>query len=175
MQAPRVVRDPGRTRQEYGQASVNRSIVSFHQDEEAHWVARLDCGHDQHTRDDPPLIEREWIRTPEGRASRLGHELDCVRCDRHETPDEANVFHRTEIFDQDSVPGPLQQRHRTGQGIWARLTIVHGSLVFVEHEPFGRRTVLAPDVPGVVVPEVPHQVEITGPVRFLLEFARVPG
>jgi hypothetical protein len=28
-----------------------------------------------------PGVERPWVRTAEGRASRLGQELDCVRCD----------------------------------------------------------------------------------------------
>ena len=44
-------------------------------------VAELECGHGQHVRDDPPWRERPWVRTAEGRASRLGQELNCVRCD----------------------------------------------------------------------------------------------
>jgi hypothetical protein len=37
---------------------VDRSIVGFHRDDESHWVAELDCGHDQHVRHDPPMVER---------------------------------------------------------------------------------------------------------------------
>lgn len=33
---------------------MKRSIAGFHQDEESHWVAELDCGHGQHMRHDPP-------------------------------------------------------------------------------------------------------------------------
>ncbi|PYS47446.1 MAG: DUF3565 domain-containing protein [Acidobacteria bacterium] len=43
--------------------------------------AVLDCGHLQHVRHDPPLNVRHWVLTEEGRASRLGFELDCKRCD----------------------------------------------------------------------------------------------
>jgi hypothetical protein len=43
-------------------------------------VADLECGHTQHVRHDPPWQVREWVTTPEGRASRLGTELDCVKC-----------------------------------------------------------------------------------------------
>lgn len=61
---------------------MNRKIVSFHQDDEGHWVARLECGHNQHVRHNPPWINRPWVITPEGREAALGAELDCKRCDR---------------------------------------------------------------------------------------------
>ncbi len=61
-------------------APPSRVIVGFKQDEEQHWVADLDCGHTQHVRHDPPLVERRWVLTPEGRAARLGQQLGCVKC-----------------------------------------------------------------------------------------------
>jgi hypothetical protein len=64
---------------------MRRRIVGFDHDDEGHWRARLDCGHPQHVRHDPPLVTREWVLAEEGRASRLGKELDCKRCDE-ETP-----------------------------------------------------------------------------------------
>ena len=60
---------------------MKRKIVGYHIDADSHWVAELECGHGQHVRDDPPWSERPWVRTGEGRASRLGQELNCVRCD----------------------------------------------------------------------------------------------
>ena len=60
---------------------MKRQIVGYHIDVEGDWVAELRCGHRQHVRDDPPWRERPWVRTEEGRASRLGQELNCVRCD----------------------------------------------------------------------------------------------
>ena len=60
---------------------MKRKIVGYHLDAEGQWVAELECGHGQHVRDDPPWRERPWVRTEEGRASRLGQELNCVRCD----------------------------------------------------------------------------------------------
>ena len=61
-----------------------RRIIGFHQDEEQHWVADLECGHTQHVRHDPPWQVREWVTTPEGRASRIGTELECVKCVQEE-------------------------------------------------------------------------------------------
>lgn len=60
--------------------AVPRHIVGYHQDEEAHWVADLDCGHGQHVRHEPPMQQRPWVLTAEGRASFLGTVLFCVRC-----------------------------------------------------------------------------------------------
>jgi cytochrome c-type biogenesis protein CcmH/NrfF len=50
-------------------------------DPENHWVAELECGHQQHVRHSPPRVERRWVTTEEGRASRIGEELDCPVCD----------------------------------------------------------------------------------------------
>ena len=57
-----------------------RRITGFHQDEENHWVAELECGHRQHVRHDPPWQIREWVTTADGRARALGTELRCVLC-----------------------------------------------------------------------------------------------
>ena len=60
---------------------MKRRIVGFHQDEEHHWVADLECGHGQHVRHDPPWQIREWVTTTSGRAAWLGKYLDCRRCE----------------------------------------------------------------------------------------------
>jgi hypothetical protein len=63
---------------------MKRRITAYDRDDEGHWRAILDCGHPQHVRHDPPLVTRDWVLTEEGRASRLGFELDCKRCDEEE-------------------------------------------------------------------------------------------
>ena len=60
---------------------MQQSIVGFHLDDEHHWVAELDCGHDQHVRHDPPWQMRPWVVTPEGRAAAMGRQLNCRKCD----------------------------------------------------------------------------------------------
>jgi hypothetical protein len=60
---------------------MRRRIVGFHQDEESHWVAELECGHNQHVRHKPPWTTRAWVTTPEGRRAHLGMRLDCKKCD----------------------------------------------------------------------------------------------
>lgn len=65
---------------------MDRRIVGFRQDDEAHWVAELECGHSQHVRHDPPWQVREWVVTKEGRAGRIGQRLECGRCRTDDTP-----------------------------------------------------------------------------------------
>lgn len=66
---------------------MKRLITDFDKDDEDHWRAILNCGHQQHVRHDPPLISRPWVLTEEGRASRIGLELDCKRCDEEVEPE----------------------------------------------------------------------------------------
>jgi hypothetical protein len=60
---------------------MRRAVIGFDQDNEGHWVARLECGHGQHVRHDPPWTVRQWVTTEEGRAEHVGMELECRRCE----------------------------------------------------------------------------------------------
>ena len=67
---------------------MQQPIVGYHQDEEQHWVAELDCGHFQHVRHDPPWTNRDWVTTAAGRHSKLGVRLECIKCERGEPRDD---------------------------------------------------------------------------------------
>jgi hypothetical protein len=66
---------------------MRQAIVGYHRDDEAHWVAELACGHNQHVRHQPPWQLRPWVTTPAGRDAHLGQRLDCRKCDRGEPAD----------------------------------------------------------------------------------------
>ena len=40
-----------------------QEIIGYHLDEEDHWVAELECEHNQHVRHDPPLVDSDGART----------------------------------------------------------------------------------------------------------------
>ena len=67
---------------------MKRKIIGYHKDDDDHWVAELECGHNQHVRHNPPLISRPWVLTAEGRAERIGVELDCRPCAEEEDSDQ---------------------------------------------------------------------------------------
>ena len=60
--------------------AIARRITGFHQDDESHWIAELECGHTQHVRHDPPWQNRPWVITEAGRKRFLGQLLMCVEC-----------------------------------------------------------------------------------------------
>jgi hypothetical protein len=64
---------------------MDRRIIGFTLDDEGHWVALLECGHRQHTRHRPPFESRPWVLTAEGRATRIGVALNCLRCDEEQS------------------------------------------------------------------------------------------
>jgi hypothetical protein len=66
---------------------MKQPITGYHLDDEQHWVAELDCGHNQHVRHNPPWVSRPWVTTAEGRARMLGHLLACRKCDEGAPPD----------------------------------------------------------------------------------------
>ena len=150
---------------------MKRTITGFHQDEEDHWVAELDCGHGQHMRHTPPFYERPWVLTVEGRASRLGTEVECLKCDQFEWPDGLSQFRQTPEFSEETIPAGLLKDHATGEGVWGKIEIQEGELLYKPE--IGEPIMLEPARDGVVVPEMKHAVEPVGSVRFLVRFYRL--
>ena len=70
---------------------MERTIIGFDQDELGDWRAILDCGHRQHVRHNPPLVNRPWVLTAEGRSRFLGVALACKACDEGEPVSEAMI------------------------------------------------------------------------------------
>lgn len=69
--------------------AVRRIITGFYEDIEGHFVAILDCGHEQHVRHRPPFAERPWVLTEEGRRSKIGEAIECRLCDAGAGPSGA--------------------------------------------------------------------------------------
>ena len=70
---------------------MQRRIVGFHQDAELHWVAELECSHNQHVRHIPPWFVRPWVVSATGRAMALGTMLECRLCDAEMVPPAESV------------------------------------------------------------------------------------
>jgi len=77
---PRIGRAPEVRLKPDATSAPKRAIVGFHQDDEGHWVADLECGHSQHMRHDPPWQDRAWVLTPDGRARFIGVRVECPLC-----------------------------------------------------------------------------------------------
>lgn len=148
-------------------------MTRFRLDDAGDWVVVLGCGHPQHVRHRPPLVERPWVTTEAGRHAKLGQMLDCVRCDAFELPADAVAYKRTADFTETTLPAALRRDHTTKAGVWGRIVVTAGALRYVVPSR-DRVEELTPGRVGVVVPELAHHVEPLGTVAFHVELLRVP-
>jgi tellurite methyltransferase len=149
---------------------VQRTITGFWQDDEGHFVAELDCGHRQHMRHQPPMTFRPWVLTEEGRAARIGADIECVLCDRAEMPAGYEEYRRTAVFDATSVPQALLREHRTKLGVWGKLLVHEGQVDYVVLEPERRVTTLGPGAEQVIVSALGHEIAPREDARFTVAF-----
>lgn len=89
-------------------------------------------------------------------------------------PPDVVSYQRTKEFSEITVPKALTARHSTKAGVWGRINVVQGTLHYRILEPMPEEHSLSPDHPGVVEPEILHEVEPIGKVRFFVEFFRAP-
>lgn len=89
-------------------------------------------------------------------------------------PDRYEPYWRSPVFTQDGIPANLRREHSTKADVWGLLHILAGRLLYRVIEPFSERVLEAGQPPGVIAPQVRHEVEPVGPVRFYLEFYHRP-
>ncbi len=87
-------------------------------------------------------------------------------------PDGLQAYRRTPEFDETTTPPALRRRHDTKAGVWGRIVVLEGSLVYRILEPSIEEHTLDPERSGVVEPGIGHELSIDGPVRFYVEFMR---
>ena len=87
-------------------------------------------------------------------------------------PAGAAAYRRTPEFSEETCPAALRGRHATKAGVWGRIEVVEGALLYTILEPDREEHALCPGRPGIVEPEVPHFVTPQGAVRFFVEFLR---
>ncbi len=149
---------------------MERAIVGYDRDDAGDWVADLSCLHRQHVRHQPPFRDAPWVLDAAGRAARIGSPLECPLCDRAELPDGLRVVRTTQVWDEETMPAALRRAHRVGAGTWGRLHVQQGEVRFRARTRPPLDVVVRPGIPQGIPPEVEHEVEPRGNVRFLVEF-----
>jgi tellurite resistance-related uncharacterized protein len=155
-----------------GVTAVPRAITGFSLDAEGDWVAHLSCGHRQHVRHRPPWELRPWVLSAEGRSEHLGGMLRCVLCAMPALPAGLVQYKTLGPFAETTIPTGLLRAHTLKSGVWGRIVVLEGQLLYViEREP-EVSFLLVPEEAGIVMPEEPHRIEPSGSVRFQIEFFR---
>lgn len=88
-----------------------------------------------------------------------------------ELPSGLELARTTPEFTAESVPDGLLAAHQVAEGVWGRLIVRAGTVVFVVEESGDRRTV-ASGRHQVIAPGVVHHVEPSDDARFAVEFHR---
>jgi tellurite resistance-related uncharacterized protein len=86
-------------------------------------------------------------------------------------PEDVRAYRRTASFTEATVPKGLLSSHRTASGVWAKIHVEKGELVYTIG---GESYRLKPGLPGIVEPEVKHFVTPEGQVEFFVEFYKTP-
>lgn len=79
------------------------------------------------------------------------------------------------VFTETTVPPGLLRSHRTARGVWALVRVMDGRLLYRVLDPYAERVLDPQSAPGLVEPDVPHEVGLLGAVRFQVEFYRLPA
>ena len=87
-------------------------------------------------------------------------------------PEGVARYGGTPEFSEGSIPASLLRSHRTKAGTWAKIVVLEGRLRYRILEPEFEEVELSPERPGIVEPEVLHEVEAIGRVRFRVDFYR---
>jgi truncated hemoglobin YjbI/tellurite resistance-related uncharacterized protein len=129
------------------------------------------------TRICPPQAADLFIAKAENiaRSLQLGLEVGARRPPpARALPEGLTQYSRTLSFDETSIPAALLKTHSTKAGVWGRIEVEAGELAYRVTDPrrSPRELVLTPGSPGVVEPQIEHEVEPKGPVRFHVAFYR---
>ncbi len=83
----------------------------------------------------------------------------------------ASPYGSSPIFDEQSLPDSLRNRHSTKDGTWGLLRVLEGEVELVFLDPPARRLVTVDD-PAPIPPQAPHFVKLVGPMKMQVEFYR---
>jgi len=87
-------------------------------------------------------------------------------------PEQLEKYAETPIFTQQSVPEKLTNLHDTKVGVWGKLKVHTGCLMYViPGPPHETKLVSAGDF-AVIEPSILHKVDMVDDVSFSIEFHR---
>lgn len=87
-------------------------------------------------------------------------------------PADVKPYKRTPEFTADTVPPGLLRSHDTKPGVWGKIVVLEGELLYRILEPQIEEHRLSVARFGVVEPTVRHEVVPDAGVRFYVEFHR---
>ena len=88
-------------------------------------------------------------------------------------PDNVSSYNKSQSYTDKSTPGMMKKDHRTRAGVWAKIVVMKGSIIYrIEDDP--ESYTLSPVHPGIIEPAVFHKIDPQAGTKFHLEFFRRP-
>lgn len=78
-------------------------------------------------------------------------------------------YRSTPVFDQDTLPSALRNRHATKAGVWGLICVIEGQLLLTYLEP-PSEVLLDAAQAAVVLPQQPHFVTPQGRMKMQVDF-----
>lgn len=84
-------------------------------------------------------------------------------------------YRSTPLFDEDTLPKALRNRHNTKAGVWGLIRVIEGELKLTYVDP-PSEVMLDPSRPGLILPEQVHFVIPVGAMKMRVDFYdQLPG
>ncbi|MEN3973779.1 DUF1971 domain-containing protein [Emcibacter sp. SYSU 3D8] len=88
-----------------------------------------------------------------------------------EIPDTVRPYQKTQVYTDKTTPGMMKNDHRVRSGVWAKIVVQKGEVVYEIPERNEQVTVTA-EAPAVIEPVVMHRILPQAGSRFYLEYYR---
>lgn len=85
-------------------------------------------------------------------------------------PENVVAYKQTPVFDEKTIPAALLHSHNTKAGVWGKIHILEGELMYRTLEPATEQIVDKDTSCIIIRPQELHEVELRGPVLFYVEF-----
>lgn len=85
-------------------------------------------------------------------------------------PNNVTTFRRSSVYTQDNIPKVLFDSHHTKNNVWAVIHVQKGELAYHVDQDSRTQTLVKPDTPCVIEPEVDHHIEAIQDVEFFIEY-----
>ncbi len=81
----------------------------------------------------------------------------------------------TDTFDNDTVPAGLLRAHRVADGVWGRLVVHTGTVIFIFDDEPEHPIAVSAGGSVAIPPARQHHLELHEPASFAVEFHRIPS
>lgn len=92
---------------------------------------------------------------------------------RPSMPEGLEHVRTTNTFDNDTVPAGLLRAHHVADGVWGRLVVHTGTVMFVFDDDPDHPILTGPGQAVAIPPARQHHLELDEPATFAVEFYRL--